>query len=87
MKDNRKRFYMWQKKNPRENESTLLNELGELKIKDVEITKVLQTYQEGDWELSAWISKGEIVSDQHNDLLPQNYLLGGQEENGEFYLS
>lgn len=78
---------MWQKKYPRENESTLLNELGELKIKDVEITKVLQTYQEGDWELSAWISKGGIVSDQRNDLLPQNYLFGGQEENGEFYLS
>lgn len=78
---------MWQKKYPRENESTLLNELGELKIKDVEITKVLQTYQEGDWELSAWISKGGIVSDQRNDLLPHNYLLGGQEENGGFYLS
>lgn len=52
---------MWQNKKTRENAGTLLNESGQLKTKDVEITEVLQTYQEGDWELSAWIYKVEIV--------------------------
>lgn len=47
MKDNRKILHVAEKK-PRENAGTLLNESGQLKTKDVEITEVLQTHQEGD---------------------------------------